>query len=49
LLRQTGRESPLTDLGNDRWGASFTVAEPGEYEYTVEGWIRSLRIVDPRD
>jgi starch synthase (maltosyl-transferring) len=32
-------EVPLTDLGNDRWGASFTVTEPGEYEYTVEGWI----------
>jgi len=32
-------EVPLTDLGNDRWGASFDVTEPGEYEYTVEGWI----------
>jgi starch synthase (maltosyl-transferring) len=32
-------EVPLTDLGDDRWGASFVVAEPGEYEYTVEGWI----------
>jgi starch synthase (maltosyl-transferring) len=32
-------EVPLNDLGNDRWGASFAVTEPGEYEYTVEGWI----------
>jgi starch synthase (maltosyl-transferring) len=32
-------EVPLIDLGNDRWGASFTVTEIGEYEYTVEGWI----------
>src|SRR6185503_13646136 len=28
-------EVPLTALGNDRWGASFAVTEPGEYEYTV--------------
>jgi starch synthase (maltosyl-transferring) len=32
-------EVPLIDLGNDRWGASFTVTEIGEYEYTIEGWI----------
>jgi starch synthase (maltosyl-transferring) len=32
-------EVPLTELGDDRWGASFAVTEPGEYEYTVEGWI----------
>ena len=32
-------EVPLSDLGNDRWGASFAVTEPGEYEYTVEAWI----------
>jgi starch synthase (maltosyl-transferring) len=32
-------EVPLADLGNDCWGASFVVTEPGEYEYTVEGWI----------
>jgi starch synthase (maltosyl-transferring) len=33
------REVPLADRGNDSWGASFTVTEIGEYEYTVEGWI----------
>ena len=32
-------EVPLTDLGDDRWGATFAVTELGEYEYTVEGWI----------
>jgi starch synthase (maltosyl-transferring) len=32
-------EIPLADLGDDRWGASFLVTEPGEYEYTVEAWI----------
>jgi len=32
-------EIPLTELGDDRWGASFTVTELGEYEYTVEAWI----------
>ena len=32
-------EIPLTPLGNDSWGASFTVTELGEYEYTVDGWI----------
>jgi starch synthase (maltosyl-transferring) len=32
-------EVPLTPLGDDRWGAAFTVNELGEYEYTVEAWI----------
>ncbi|MGH9255593.1 MAG: maltotransferase domain-containing protein [Vicinamibacterales bacterium] len=50
-------EIPLTPLGNDSWGASFTVTELGEYEYTIEAWIdrsapttadRPLRVsVDP--
>ena len=29
----------MAPLGNDRWRGRFTVAEVGEYEYTVEGWI----------
>jgi starch synthase (maltosyl-transferring) len=33
------REVPLTPLGNDSWGASFTVTQIGEYEYTMEAWI----------
>ena len=32
-------EVPLTPGDNDSWGASFTVTELGEYEYTVEAWI----------
>jgi starch synthase (maltosyl-transferring) len=32
-------EIPLVALGDDRWGAEFTVTDLGEYEYTVEGWI----------
>jgi starch synthase (maltosyl-transferring) len=32
-------EVPLTPLGNDAWGASFTVTELGQYEYTIEAWV----------
>ena len=32
-------ELPLTHHDNDSWGASFTVSELGEYEFTVEAWI----------
>ena len=32
-------EVPLTPGDNDSWGASFTVAELGDYEFTVEAWI----------
>jgi starch synthase (maltosyl-transferring) len=34
-------EMPLASLGpgTDGWGASFTVAELGVYEYTVEAWV----------
>ena len=35
----TWSEVPLSHLGDDRWGASFTVTELGEHEYTVEAWI----------
>ena len=33
------REVPLMPLGNDSWGASFTLTQIGEYEYTMEAWI----------
>ena len=33
------REVPLTSLGNDSWGGSFTVTQLGEYEYTMEAWV----------
>ncbi|MDQ3407832.1 MAG: alpha-1,4-glucan--maltose-1-phosphate maltosyltransferase [Chloroflexota bacterium] len=29
--------------GNDRWVGSFTVARPGRYCYTVEGWVDHFR------
>jgi starch synthase (maltosyl-transferring) len=32
-------EEAMEPLGNDRWRASFTVAEYTKYEYTVEGWV----------
>jgi starch synthase (maltosyl-transferring) len=32
-------EVPLTPRDNDRWEATFTVTELGDYEYTVEAWI----------
>src|SRR5678816_471104 len=33
------QEIPLTARDNDRWEATFTVAELGEYEYTIEAWV----------
>jgi starch synthase (maltosyl-transferring) len=32
-------ESPMSDLGNDRWQGEFQVAQIGRYEYTVQGWV----------
>jgi starch synthase (maltosyl-transferring) len=31
-------ELPMRELGNDRWTGTFTVSEPGEYEYTLQAW-----------
>jgi starch synthase (maltosyl-transferring) len=31
--------SPMKPLGNDRWRGEFSVAEVGQYQYTVEGWV----------
>ena len=43
LWRRSGSgpwtEVPMTALGNDRWRASFTVADYTDHEFTVEGWI----------
>jgi starch synthase (maltosyl-transferring) len=33
------QSSPMNPLGNDRWRGEFTVAKPGRYQYTVEGWV----------
>ncbi|MDR3741731.1 MAG: alpha-1,4-glucan--maltose-1-phosphate maltosyltransferase [Terracidiphilus sp.] len=32
-------EIPMTSLGNDRWAASFHVAELGRYVYKVQSWV----------
>jgi starch synthase (maltosyl-transferring) len=36
-------EVPMAPLGNDRWGASFTVSVLEPYRYTVEGWTDAFR------
>jgi starch synthase (maltosyl-transferring) len=39
--RQGGREwleTPMEELGNDRYAASFEVGEQGVYEYTLTAW-----------
>lgn len=33
------REVPMAAIGNDRWRASFTVTELGQYFYTVCAWV----------
>jgi len=33
----------MEHLGNDRWQASFTVDEPGEYLYTISAWVDDFR------
>ncbi len=35
----TWTEVEMQPLGNDRWRASFEVAELGRYYYTVSGWV----------
>ena len=35
----TWTAAPMLPLANDRWRGSFPVARPGEYLYTVAGWI----------
>jgi len=32
-------EVSLAPLGNDRWRGAFTVAEAGQYRYTLQAWI----------
>ena len=36
------REEPLQDLGNDRWGGSFTVDRPGRWRFAVAAWADQL-------
>jgi starch synthase (maltosyl-transferring) len=43
LYRRAGEDAwlevPMTEIGNDRWRASFTVEALGGYEYAVQGWV----------
>lgn len=46
LYRRAGEkkwsERRMLSLGNDRWQASFDLAEQGNYEYTVRGFINHV-------
>jgi starch synthase (maltosyl-transferring) len=37
------RETPMDDLGNDRWAATFTPDACGRWSYRVEGWVDPVR------
>jgi len=37
------RETPMDDLGNDRWAASFAPDSCGRWSYRVEGWVDPVR------
>ncbi len=37
------REAPLEHVGNDHWAGTFTVGDPGDWEYRVLGWVDHLR------
>lgn len=45
--RKTGSdkwtEVPMSPLVNDRWRAEFVAAAPGNYEFTVTGWVDAFR------
>jgi starch synthase (maltosyl-transferring) len=47
LYRKTGEqdwnEVSMTDLGNDTWEGSFSVEEPGFYDYSVGGYINRFK------
>ena len=36
---RTWKSSEMRPVGNDRWRGSFRALAPGEYQYTVEGWV----------
>ncbi|HUI60650.1 MAG TPA: maltotransferase domain-containing protein, partial [Steroidobacteraceae bacterium] len=36
------RQCPMREIGNDRWQGSFTVGQPGAYEYAVAAWIDQI-------
>ncbi|MEE8409705.1 MAG: maltotransferase domain-containing protein, partial [Myxococcota bacterium] len=37
--QQDWQQAPLTDLGDDRWGADFGVEKLGRYLYTIRAWV----------
>jgi starch synthase (maltosyl-transferring) len=37
------RETPMDDLGNDRWAATFAPNSCGRWSYRVEGWVDPVR------
>ena len=37
------RDTPMEDLGNDRWAASFTPGSCGRWSFRVEGWVDPVR------
>ncbi len=37
------RETPMDDLGNDRWAATFAPDCCGRWSYRVEGWVDPVR------
>ena len=39
----TWSETPMELLVNDRWRATFQLADVGSYQYTIEGWINHFR------
>jgi starch synthase (maltosyl-transferring) len=39
---RTWREEPLEPFGNDRWGGSFVVDEPGRWKFAVTAWTDRL-------
>ena len=32
-------EKPFVFIANDRWNASFSLPETGQYQYTIEAWV----------
>ncbi len=36
---ESWREAPMVFVENDAWRGAFVVADPGRYEYTIEGWV----------
>ncbi|MFL5940971.1 MAG: maltotransferase domain-containing protein, partial [Gaiellaceae bacterium] len=37
------RETPMTELGNDRWAASFTPDSCGRWCYRIDAWVDPVR------